>query len=39
MTKKIYYDEDPEAQQQKAHPETLSFIKKHFESMNLEVPL
>jgi len=39
MAKKIYYDEDSESQQMKSHPETYSFIKKYFETMNLEVPL
>lgn len=39
MTKKIYYDDDPDTHQLKTHPETLNFIKKYFETMNLEVPL
>lgn len=34
MAKKIYYDEDPETQQLKAHPETFNFVKKYFDSMN-----
>jgi len=39
MAKKIYYDEDPETQQLKTHPETYNFIKKYFETINMEVPL
>ncbi len=39
MAKKLYYEEDPDTQQMKAHPETVSFIKKYFETLNQDVPL
>lgn len=35
----MYYDEDGDSQISKAHPETIAFIKKYFETVNLEVPL
>jgi hypothetical protein len=39
MAKKIYYDEEPERQQVKAHSETYNFLKKYFSSSTKEIPL